>query len=221
MSFNKRITVFAGHYGSGKTNIAVNAALLVAATGRRTAIADLDIVNPYFRTEDSREELENAGIRMICSGYANSNVDLPSMPEDLYVITEDKELNVIIDLGGDDRGALALGRLSAAIKEENNYEMLMVMNQKRPLTKTVEDTISVMREIEAAGRIPFTGLVNNTNLGIDTTEETVLRSMEYAEAVSKESGLPVVFTSVEDKLYESLSNKMNGLFPMRLQKRPV
>lgn len=217
----KRVTILAGHYGSGKTNIAVNMALELAKTEKRVAIADLDIVNPYFRTEDSREELEAAGIRLICSGYANSNVDLPSMPSDLYVITEDKDLKVIIDVGGDDRGALAMGRLSAAIKEEDNYDMFMVINSSRPLTRTAEETIEVMQEIELAGRIPFTGIINNTNLGRDTDAETVLSSMEYAKKVSELSGLPLVATSVEYVLMEELEGKVENLFPMKLQKRPV
>lgn len=217
----KRVTILAGHYGSGKTNIAVNLALREKKSCERLAIADLDIVNPYFRTEDSREELEAAGIRMICSGYANSNVDLPSMPEDLYVITEDKDLRVIIDVGGDDRGALALGRLSGALREEGSFDMLMVTNCARPLTRTAEETMEVMREIETAGRLPFTGIINNTNLGRDTDAETVLSSMEYAKKVSELSGLPIVFTSVEETLLLELTGKIPDLFPMKLQKRPV
>ena len=217
----KRVTILAGHYGSGKTNIAVNLALREKKSCERLAIADLDIVNPYFRTEDSREELEAAGIRMICSGYANSNVDLPSMPEDLYVITEDKDLRVIIDVGGDDRGALALGRLSGALREEGSFDMLMVTNCARPLTRTAEETMEVMREIETAGRLPFTGIINNTNLGRDTDAETVLSSMEYAKKVSELSGLPIVFTSVEETLLPELTGKIPDLFPMKLQKRPV
>ena len=217
----KRVTILAGHYGSGKTNIAVNLALREKKSCERLAIADLDIVNPYFRTEDSREELEAAGIRMICSGYANSNVDLPSMPEDLYVITEDKDLRVIIDVGGDDRGALALGRLSGALREEGSFDMLMVTNCARPLTRTAEETIEVMREIETAGRLPFTGIINNTNLGRDTDAETVLSSMEYAKKVSELSGLPIVFTSIEETLLPELTGKVPDLFPMKLQKRPV
>ena len=217
----KRVTILAGHYGSGKTNIAVNLALREKKSCERLAIADLDIVNPYFRTEDSREELEAAGIRMICSGYANSNVDLPSMPEDLYVITEDKDLRVIIDVGGDDRGALALGRLSGALREEGSFDMLMVTNCARPLTRTAEETMEVMREIETAGRLPFTGIINNTNLGRDTDAETVLSSMEYAKKVSELSGLPIVFTSIEETLLPELTGKIPDLFPMKLQKRPV
>ncbi|MCQ2401634.1 MAG: AAA family ATPase [Lachnospiraceae bacterium] len=219
----KRVTLLAGHYGSGKTNIAVNMAINAATenAGKRLAIADLDIVNPYFRTEDSREELEAAGIRLICSGYANTNVDLPSMPDDLYAITDDHDLQVIIDVGGDDRGALALGRLSGALKEENDYDMYMVINCYRPLSRDPESTVEIMREIEWAGRMPFTGLINNSNLGRDTTAEDVLNSIPYAEKISELTGLPVFATSVENSLFEELKEKIPNLMPLKLQKRPV
>lgn len=219
----KRVTLLAGHYGSGKTNIAVNMALSEAAAnpGKRLAIADLDIVNPYFRTEDSREELEAAGIRLICSGYANTNVDLPSMPDDLYAITDDKDLQVIIDVGGDDRGALALGRLSAALKEEDDFDMYMVVNCFRPLSRDPESTVEIMREIERAGRMPFTGLINNSNLGRDTSAEDVLSSVPYADKISEMTGLPVVCTSVETVLYDQLKEEIPNLMPLKLQKRPV
>lgn len=219
----KRVTLLAGHYGSGKTNIAVNMAINAATenAGKRLAIADLDIVNPYFRTEDSREELEAVGIRLICSGYANTNVDLPSMPDDLYAITDDHDLQVIIDVGGDDRGALALGRLSGALKEENDYDMYMVINCYRPLSRDPESTVEIMREIEWAGRMPFTGLINNSNLGRDTTAEDVLNSIPYAEKISELTGLPVFATSVENSLFEELKEKIPNLMPLKLQKRPV
>ena len=115
----KRLTILCGHYGSGKTNIAVNMAFDLAAQRENVAIADLDIVNPYFRSKDSEDEFKARGIRLICSDFASSNVDLPSMPADLYSITDDKSMSVVLDIGGDDRGAYALGRLRDAIKAEN------------------------------------------------------------------------------------------------------
>ena len=218
---SKRVTILAGHYGSGKTNIAVNMAINEAAAGKETVVADLDIVNPYFRTLDSKEDFDRAGIRLICSRFANSNVDLPAMPDDLYVITEDRNLRVIVDLGGDERGALAMGRLSGALKEEDDYEMLMVINSCRPLTMNASDTMEVFNEIEAAARLKFTGIINNTNLGRDTDAQLILSSLEYAEEVSKASGLPVVCTTVSEELYSKLEGKVPNLFPLKLQKRPV
>ncbi len=185
------------------------------------AVADLDIVNPYFRTKDSLEDFKERNIRLICSEYANSNLDIPALPQDMYAITDDRTLKVILDIGGDDRGALALGRLAPQINEENNFEMLMVINKFRPLTPDADSTIEVMREVEGAGGIRFTGLVNNSNLGEETTAEDVLKSMEYADSVSKMSGLPVVMTSVKEELYDELNGKIPNLFSLKLQEKPV
>ena len=217
----KHITLLCGHYGSGKTNVAVNMAFDLKSRYENTAIADLDIVNPYFRTRDSEKELEDAGIRVICSKYAGTNLDAPALPPEMYSITENREMKTIIDVGGDDRGALALGRLSAAIVAESDYEMLMVINCHRPLTRDAESTLEVMREIEAACRIPFTGLVNNSNIGRETTAEIILASTAYAEDVSRATGLPVVFTSVREDLEKELSDKIPNIFPLKLQKSIV
>ncbi|MBR6499106.1 MAG: hypothetical protein IKT23_05400, partial [Clostridia bacterium] len=147
----KRVTLFAGHYGSGKSSLAVEYALKLASEGDRTIIADLDIVNPYFRSMDSRAELESAGVDVIVSPYAGSNVDVPALPGEMYRIVDDREVKAVVDVGGDDRGALALGRLSGALKQENDYEMILVVNFLRPLTQTPEEAAQVIREIEQAG----------------------------------------------------------------------
>lgn len=217
----KRITLLCGHYGSGKTNVAVNMAYDLKKQHENTAIADLDIVNPYFRTRDSEAELTESGIRVICSPYAGTNLDAPALPADMYAITEDKSMKTIVDVGGDDRGALALGRLSSQIVESGDYEMLMVINCHRPLTRDAESTIEVIEEITSACRIPFTGLVNNSNIGRETTSEVVLSSMAYADEVSRMTGLPVLATAVRADLYDSLKEKIPNLFPLELQKSIV
>lgn len=216
---HKRITLFAGHYGSGKTNIAVNYALLLAREGRKTAIADLDIVNPYFRTKDSYAELSEAGIDLISPQFANSNVDLPALPAEAYRLVQDKELFAVMDIGGDDRGAYALGRYTPFILEENDYQMAFVANPYRPLTRTPEEALEVMREIESAGGLPFTAIVNNANLAHETTPETVLAAVPYMEKLSELSGLPVWMTSVEERVAAELEGKVPGLLSMRLQKK--
>lgn len=213
----KRVTLLSGHYGSGKTNIAVNIALELKKHRDNVAIADLDIVNPYFRTKDSQTELENAGIRFICSEYANTNLDIPALPQQMYSITDDQTLTAVMDIGGDDRGALALGRYTPALIEENNYDMLLVVNRFRPLTPDAESTVEIMREIEAAGGLPFTGIINNSNLGDETTPEDVLSSVEYAEKISSLTGLPVKMTTVRAEIYNQLTDKVPDLFPLTLQ----
>ena len=155
----KRITILAGHYGSGKTNVDVNLAFTLKKTYENVVIADADIVNPYFRTKDSENELKKAGIRLICSKYANSNVDIPAMPQELYAVTDDKTIRAVMDIGGDDRGAYALGRFSHMIAEEDDYEMLAVVNMYRPLSKTPELAADILKEIEADAKLKFAGIV--------------------------------------------------------------
>ncbi len=195
---SKRLTLFAGHYGSGKTNVAINFAYRVKSLGYDTVIADIDTVNPYFRTKDSADDLKKADIELIASDYAGSNIDLPALPAAMYDIIFDSDKHAVIDIGGDDRGAFALGRYTPQILKENNYNMFMVINMYRPLTSTPEDTIEILREIEAASGIPFTGLVNNSNLGTSTDIKTVTNSFEYAKSVSLLSGLPIVITTCPD-----------------------
>ena len=210
----KRITLFAGHYGSGKTNIALNFARSV----KPCVIADLDIVNPYFRTKDSAAELAKEGIGLVVSDFANSNVDFPALPKETYALVSDRTTRVVIDVGGDDRGALALGRYVDDIRAEGDYDMLAVVNASRPLTQTPEDTVEVLREIEAACRLPFTGIVNNTNLGAQTTAETVLGSAGYADAVARLMGVPVAFTCCPESLSAELDGKVANLFPLKIQR---
>ena len=185
------------------------------------AIADIDIVNPYFRSKDSQAELERAGVRLICSEFASSNVDLPALPQDVYAITDNPDLTAVIDVGGDDRGALALGRWRDAILAEDNYEMLLVINRFRPLTRDAASTLEVLREIEAACRMPFTAVVNNSNLGEETTAEDVLASLAYAREVCRASGLPLKMTTVSARLYAALEGEIENLFPLRLQDKIV
>ena len=214
----KRVTIFAGHYGSGKTNVAVNYALKLAGEGKSVSLADLDIVNPYFRSKDSEKALHDAGVRLISSSYANSNVDVPALPAEAYAITADKEKHAVVDVGGDDRGALALGRYVPDIVAENDYEMIFVINRFRPLTRNADEALSVMREIEDAAKLRFTGMCNNSNVGELTTAQDVLSSMEYAEEISRRAGIPIRFTSVHHTLSDELSSVKN-LFPIRLYVR--
>lgn len=216
----KRITIFAGHYGSGKTNIAVNYAINLKKSGRNVIIADLDIVNPYFRTKDSEKLLESLGIRLISSEYANSNVDVPAISAQSYAVTDDKESYAVIDVGGDDRGALALGRFSDKIKEENNYDMFFVINKFRPLTATPQLTAEVMHEIENAAGIKFTGIVNNSNLGDETSENNIRSSFEYANEVSRLTGLNIYATSVKEDAADSFKDVEN-LMPINIYVRQI
>jgi hypothetical protein len=215
---HKRLTVFAGHYGSGKTNLAVNYALCLASEGKRVVIADLDIVNPYFRTKDSELELRAAGVEVISPRFANSNVDLPALPAESYRLISDRSVYGVIDLGGDDRGAYALGRFADAIREENDFRMALVVNCYRPMTETVEGLVEILHEIEGAAHLPFTDIVNNSNLAEETTAEVVLDSLDYAREASETTGLPIWFHAAEAEVARSLTGL--EILPMKLQKKP-
>ena len=213
----KRVYILAGHYGSGKTNIAVNIALKMKNDGFDVNIADLDIVNPYFRTKDSADELAKAGIRLISPTYANTNVDLPALPQEVYALVQQRTAKAVLDVGGDDRGAYALGRYAPYILEENNYEMCFVVNFFRPLTQTVDEAIEVMREIEYACKINFTAIINNSNLGALTDVESVENTFKLADELSSKTGLPIIYTTVLEDLKEQFNRE--DILPLKLQEK--
>lgn len=215
----KRITLFAGHYGSGKTNIAVNYAKFIKSKGFYVSIIDLDIVNPYFRTKDSEDDLKKCGIEIISSEYANTNLDAPALPKEIYSAVADKTQHLVIDVGGDDRGAVALGRFAPDIMEENDFDMLFVVNFYRPLTKTAIEALQVLREIECAGHIPFTGIVHNSNIGDETGVLDIAKKETELNELSILAKLPVVFTSVAENVYDELSKSYSKLFKLELQNK--
>lgn len=217
MKIDKRITILSGHYGSGKTNVAVNVATYLKNNYDKVACADLDIVNPYFRTKDSLQTFNSLGIKLICSEFANSNVDIPALPQEMYAVTDDKSYRMVVDVGGDDRGALALGRLTPEILNENDYDMLLVVNCYRPLTPDVKSTVEVAKEIVSACKINFTGVINNSNLAEHTTAIDVLSSVDYAENVAKALGVKVKFTTVKQELFSEVKDKIENVYPLSLQ----
>ena len=217
----KRVTIFSGHYGSGKTNLAVNYAMKLRNNGFQVSIADLDIVNPYFRTKDSEDMFSQKGIELISLPFANTSVDLPSLPSAAYGLFDRKDKQVIIDLGGDDRGALALGRFVPRLLEENDYEMIFTVNFYRPLTTTVEEAYEVFKEIEYAAKLKFTKIVNNSNLGESTTAEDVLKTKALADKLSEITGVQCLFTSVYESIADEVSSMLGkeNVFSLKLQEK--
>ena len=210
----KRVTLFCGHYGSGKTNIAVNYALDLRARGLDVTLADLDIVNPYFRSKDSTAELEAAGVRVIALPFANSSVDLPALPSQAYSLVQDRSRYAVLDIGGDDRGAYALGRFVPYILEENDYEMIYVVNFFRPLTQTVDQAVEVMGEIETACGLKFSAVINNSNLGAESTAQVVRSTDAKTGELCRRTGLPLFCTTAEQGIADQ------DMMPLKLQKRP-
>lgn len=192
--FNKRISIFTGHFGSGKTEVALNYALELAERGKRTAIVDFDIVNPFFRTTDAKAILEEKGIWAVVPVYANTNVDVPALPPEISSVFEKKEYSVVLDVGGDDLGARVLSRYRDEIFQDD-YEMFFVINIMRPMTDTIEKIEQMIWEIEESARIKVTKLVNNTNLLQYTSEEDILKGQAMVEAISQKLGIPIAFIS--------------------------
>lgn len=200
--FNKRVNLFMGHYGSGKTTVAVNYAISLARLKNKVSIYDLDIVNPYYRTVDALGMLEAEGVDLVVSPFAETNVDIPAMNSASYKMIDDLSRFAVVDIGGDDRGALALGRFSKKIKEEKNFEAYMVVNKFRPETKDLSGVLSVMEEIERAGKIKFTALVNNSNLGKETTINEILEGEDFCKEIEKNTGIPLKITSIRKDLID-------------------
>jgi hypothetical protein len=196
----KKIIVVTGHFGSGKTNFSAALALHLAAQGKAVTVVDFDLVNPYFRTADFREAFAKRGITLRAPDYANTNVDIPSVQFDLGGLAAG-EGHLIIDVGGDEDGAIALGRYSHVLNsyaETNELDMLAVVSFRRYLTRTAEETVAYLRGIERASRMKLTHIVNNTNLGMETTAEMIRESMPQCEALSEAMGLPVACVTVPE-----------------------
>lgn len=193
--FERRINIFTGHYKSGKTEVAVNFAYRMYAKYPNVTIVDFDIVNPYFRTADAREELEKAGIKVITTRYANTNIDVPALPSEINAVFENRDLKAVFDVGGDDLGAKAVSRYRECFINDD-YELYFVINVRRPLTNTPEKIEDMIGEIEASSRLKITRLVNNTNLLEHTSAGDVLEGQKMIRSVSEKLGIPIGFVSV-------------------------
>lgn len=179
--------IICGHYGCGKSNYAVNLALKRAKEGRKVMLVDLDLVNPYFLSSGCKDLLESNNVRVIAPMFANTNVETPALPAELNLMFE-TDMDVVLDVGGDDAGAVVLGRYASQLSNIE-YEMTYVVNKYRNLTATVEDTVEIVREIEAASRCKATKVVNNSHLKQLTTWDTIKDAIPYGDAVAKELDL--------------------------------
>lgn len=194
----EKITVISGPYGSGKTNIAVNLALDLARSGETCRIADLDIVNPYFRSADNAEMLEKYGVQTLVPEFANTNVDIPALPKN-YQLLFTGDGKSVADVGGDGDGAAVLG-LSHDEYIEYGYKMYFVYNRYRYITAEPENAIEVLEAIKRASGLEFHGIINNSNLGKETTAETIINAVPFAEKTAELAGLPLVLTTSPDWL---------------------
>jgi hypothetical protein len=206
--FSKRISIFTGHFGSGKTEIAVNYALQLSKKGDKTAIVDFDIVNPYFRTADVKDRLSEKGIRVITPVYANTNTDVPALPSEINTLFENRDYRVVFDVGGDDLGARVLSRYRDEILKDD-YEIFLVVNTRRPMTDTEDKILEMINSIEASSRLTVGSLVNNTNMLEYTSCDDVLEGQRMLERVSLETNKPISFISVFNGIKDELEGKVN------------
>lgn len=215
----KRMQIITGHYGSGKTEYAVNLALNMAKRMENVVLADLDIVNPYFRSYEQTKRLEDAGVKVIvtsCGGVA----DIPALNPEVMSVFQQEKWNGVLDIGGDPIGARVLARFAYQIKEDA-YDLLFVLNANRPETKDVESALQYMRGIEAECHLKVTGIVNNTHLCGETTPDEIRKGAVLAAAVSRETNIPVLCHVAETRFAESLSDLPEPVFPITIQmKKP-
>ena len=216
----KRMQIITGHYGSGKTEYAVNLARSMADTMENVVLADLDIVNPYFRSYEQTKMLEDAGVKVIvtsCGGVA----DIPALNPAVMSVFQDQKWNGVLDIGGDPIGARVLARFAHQI-HEGEYDLLFVLNANRPETKDVDCALQYMRGIEAECRLKVTGIVNNTHLCAETTVEEIFKGAALAQALSEKTGLPIVHHAVQRKFVDAVKDQLSEpVLPMNIyMKKP-
>lgn len=213
---NERINIFTGHFGSGKTEVAINFAIFLKKHYNKVAIIDLDIVNSYFRTQDAKQLLESQGIKVIAPLFANTNVDLPTLPPDIFALLQNKEYKIVFDVGGDDIGAVALGGFYKYFTMEQ-YHMYFVINSKRPMTDSVHKIIEVLREIEQSSRLKVTSLINNTNLSYSSNIEDLIEGQKNIKEVSRQIMVPISHITAKVDILEQLPESLKQkAFPIQL-----
>ena len=218
---DRRIRIITGHYGSGKTEFAVNyVKKLRESVDGRVAIADLDIVNVYFRSREKKEELEEKGLQVIASNLDTAVADVPAVSGAMTMPVINKEYQYVVDLGGNDVGTLVLGRIKPLL-DHAEADFFMVVNAYRPNTSTPEGIIEQMENLEYAAGLKVTGFINNTNLVRETTAECLLHGDEVLKEVTKRTGVPVKYVSyVKDVMTEEIPEGLSGeLFPMEFNMR--
>ncbi|MDW7667470.1 MAG: ATP-binding protein [Bacillota bacterium] len=217
---DKNLTIIVGHYGSGKTEFAVNYAVKSKSDYEKVNLIDLDIINPYFRSRERKKELQELNIKVIESSIQNKNLDLPSLSPGINGAINESKSKTIIDAGGDPIGAKALSRYYNQIRKKD-YDMFLVVNANRAETQTVEKVIEYCNKIQGASRLIVTGLINNTHLLKATTTEDVYKGKKLVEEVSEKLNIPIKYHSAMRKIADEINNKTNELkiFPLHLYMR--
>lgn len=199
MNEPRRITILSGHFGSGKTEIAINLALAERKQHEKTAINDLDVVNPYFRTRDAEKIFEEEEVELIAPSNRLASADLPIVSGEMYRVLHDPRYRLIVDAGGDKDGAIVLSQYYHEWKDLSP-ELLFVLNSNRPYVSTTEGALFTIEQIEKASRLKVTAIINNTNLGRDTTITDIARGYEHSKRLSEQLNIPIKYTTISDHL---------------------
>lgn len=217
---DKRIRIVTGHYGSGKTEFVVNYAIELAKQGRKVAIADLDVVNVYFRSREKADMLEALGIKVISGALGHkANLDLPAISAGVLGPLQDDSYDVILDIGGDSVGARVLARYKNMLVD-GSYDMFCVFNGNRVQTGTPQGAVSHINAIEQQTGLRITGLINNTHLLRETTVEDVLAGQEIIRTVSNELNIPIRYTCILEAIAHQLPDDTDGeIFPIKMYMR--
>ncbi|MBU3113814.1 nucleotide-binding protein [Clostridium lacusfryxellense] len=204
-----RISIFTGHFGSGKTEIALNYVMDLAKTGKKVALVDIDIVNPYFCSRHMKDKLEKLGVKLIASSASLMNAELMVIPSNVYAVFNDKSYEVVMDIGGDDQGSLVLRQYNEYLKQES-YDMYFVVNNNRPFTSNKEETIEYLRSIERASGLIVTYLISNTNLSYESNTEDIIKGDKIVSEISFELKIPYKYIVCTKDLEESIKNKVHA-----------
>jgi hypothetical protein len=216
--FDSRITIFVGHFGSGKTEIAVNSAISLARRGDEVALVDLDIVKPYFRSRSARDEVTAEGVKLVAPEGEHFYADLPIIVPQVRDITRQSRGKVIMDAGGDDTGARVLGSLADVVKPAE-ISHLLVLNFRRPFTETVDAALKMLEEIEASSRLRVTGFVANTHLMGETTLDLVQGGLDLARETARRADRPIVAVAALESLAPALEATRPGVPVITLTRR--
>lgn len=215
-----RLLIVTGHFGTGKTEFSVNLSLDLARAGEKVLLADLDIINPYFRSRERKSLLNSAGVRVITSSQACSDADIPALPAEILTVLEDRSYRGVLDIGGDPDGARVLARFQPRIVQED-YQLIFVSNANRPEVRTAERAMAYLRSIEAVTGLTCGGIVNNTHLCGETTPEEIQKGAFLAQELSRQTGIPVLCHVAEAAIASQLGDFQPPVYPITIQmKKP-